>query len=640
VLEELQSNGYTPSEDAIARAQAGFTGLATSTYVSAMTDQHNAKVAAALRGIQNNADVHLNVLRDNPTRDALDATKDQLDATFDQAVGLANPDVVATMRDKYKGAAFQNYVSGLVDKGRLSLARQELRSDEANETLDPNDKARLLNQIDVKSRAFAAETERMWERTVKDLTITAGYGPLSSEQKDTANRVADNLPPPLRSQAKATIRAIDAQGKATQALTYAPPEVQQAHLADLRAKLYGGGASAEDIARVKVAEDIISRSEKQRDHDATVLAVAAGVAEAPSAPPTLDDRDTWAPSQEAASATVALFGLGAQVLPRPMYDSVKQAFVSGVNAEGHAAIDYLSGLGLAARQAALGKLGGSVSPAVRSAISLADINPGLAKELVDASNLDTKLPRVSNQDLLGNSDLKGVGAFAGPYQNLFYDSLEAAKTLAAHRVVSAGEDSEALEDATVVAFNEMYEGLLVEINGGPILLPPDLQDTPTNPVVDKVEETLPRLETPEAQAQVLVPTFQGRPVPLPAGATFHGLYYPGTEETVPWGKFSRSPFGQPIAPGVYVPQVDGSTVGPVVGRYTFLSGSGVEITRDLPVALSLHAVVSLRPPQAEGGMPENVQPLRNKVRTLQAAGQTATREYRDALRMLREAEAE
>lgn len=749
ILKDFESRGYTPSQDARTRADVGFTGLLTSTRVSAITDQHNAKVAAALRGIQNNADLHVNTLRDNPSQEALTATLGQLDEVFAQAEGMANPSVVAASRDQYRGMAYTAFTEGLISRNRLGEARAVLSTEAANAALDPKTKSALTRQLDtlLRQRANAAKSDakallavetgqaldvvlnqvqnnpspsavdrglteigailegtageftpaqlatlkqtyssKVWSRYVDGLvasghhtlaedilqsdpatnTMTASDMDAARNALDRAQAVRQNQLEGIAKSSVGDVKKLVLGGRrpdtteAWRDVAQLPEDQQAAFAGQLQAwemvsQKFADLATRPSADRAKVRADVVEAqgrpvtpqsaeyyaavlellddADAQQREDATVLAVRAGVPP-PETDFDLQDPNTYGSTVGLANQTVAMYGLDAQVLPRAAYDSIKQALADGTNAEGYAAIDVLGGLNPPALQAVLGKLGDTASPAIRHAVSLARTNPQLAKALVNASHVDPKLPRPDNKDLLKNPDLNlsGSQAFPGPLQGLFYDSLEAAKSLAASRVLSSGGDASNLVDATVAAFDEMYAGLLVTVNGSKVLLPPELRDTPSSPTVLKVEDTLPRLETPEAQGRVLVPTAQGSPVALPKGAVLKGLFYPGTETKVPWSEVASAPLGAPIAPGVYAPRVDGSTQGHVVGRYTFLS-NGVEVTHDFPVALSLPAVLKERPTNT---VPDNVRLLQDRVRTLQATGKTATPEYREAVERLKE----
>lgn len=637
IFKEFESRGYTPSQDARTRAEVGFTGLLTNTRVSAITDQHNAKVAAALRGIQNNADVQLNLLVDRPSRENLAAVRESLQETFDQAEGMANPDVLARMRDKYQGEAFKSYVGGLIGQGQLGAARRELASDEANDLLDPNDKLRLKNELEREGRAFVARAEQSVRASFGALEDVVGYTTPSTEMVEGAQAQVNALPPSLRAPYQARLDAIVAEGERSLALTHAPPEQQQQILSTLESRINAGGATPADIERFKLYQDIITRSEKQRQRDATGQTVGAGYGDAPTAPPNMNDPAYREQAGALANATAARFGAGVQVLHRPMYDQLQAAFTTGTVQDAQSAVAFLGeDLDPRAREAVLGSIGATITPALRLAIDNAGDRPEIAAQLVAASKQDVKVSMPSNNDLILEVEGDVGGAFADS-PSLFTDTLAAAKTLTAFQVGAGTADTNDLVTAVKDNFNLLVEGRVVDINGAQVLLPPDLRSTVQRPTEALVEDRLPALETPEQQQRVLVPTVNGRPISMPEGTTFGGLFFAGRPEAVPWSDFSRAPLGSQIAPGVYVPQVDGSTPGAVVGRYTF-ERDGTPVTMDFPVALSLPAVLGLTQAslQAERGpLPENIRALREAVER----AMPGSRERFEAQRRLREAEA-
>lgn len=640
VLQEFESRGYTPSQDARVRAEVGFTGLLTNTRVSAITDQHNAKVAAALRGIQNNADVQLNTLMDAPSRANLEATRSALEETFDAAEGMADPDVLARMRGKYHGEAFKTYVSGLISKGQLGLARQELSSDEANDGLDPNDKARLRNELERESRAFVARAESGVRATLGAMEDVVGYTTPSTDIIDAAQVQVDALPPSLRAPYQARLNAIVAEGERSLALTHAPTEQQQQILSTLESRINAGGATPEIIEQYKLYQDIITRSEKQRSRDATVQTVGAGYGETPTAPADMNDLGYRQQAADLANATAARFGPGSQVLHRPMYDQIEAAFKTGTEADAQSAVAFIGDdLNSQAREAVLGSLGDSVSPAIRMAIDISGERPEVARQLVAAAKADVKgitMPPTNELILEVQSD---VGGAFRDSPALFTDVMVAAKALTAYQVGAGVADPADLRTAVVDNFNLLTEGRIVDINGSQVLLPASLRDYPQRPTAAFVEDRLPRLETPEQQQKVLVPTAQGRPLSMPEGAKFEGLFYAGRPEAVDWDEFAGSPLGSQIAPGVYVPQVEGATPGAVVGRYTF-ERDGTSVTMDFPVAVSLPAVLGLgevdivAPTAPRAALPENIRVLRRAVEQ----ARTLEKRY-EAQRRLREAEA-
>lgn len=640
IFKEFESRGYTPSQDARTRAEVGFTGLLTNTRVSAITDQHNAKVAAALRGIQNNADVQLNLLVDRPSRENLAAVRESLQETFDQAEGMANPDVLARMRDKYQGEAFKSYVGGLIGQGRLGEARRELASDEANDLLDPNDKLRLKNELEREGRAFVARAEQSVRASFGALEDVVGYTTPSTEMVEGAQAQVNALPPSLRAPYQARLDAIVAEGERSLALTHAPPEQQQQILSTLESRINAGGATPADIERFKLYQDIITRSEKQRSRDATVQTVGAGYGETPTAPADMNDLGYRQQAADLANATAARFGLGSQVLHRPMYDQIEAAFKTGTEADAQSAVAFIGDdLNPQAREAVLGSLGDSVSPAIRMAIDISGERPEVARQLVAAAKADVKgitMPPTNELILEVQSD---VGGAFRDSPALFTDVMVAAKTLTAYQVGAGVADPADLRTAVVDNFNLLTEGRIVDINGSQVLLPASLRDYSQRPTAAFVEDRLPRLETPEQQQKVLVPTTQGRPLSMPEGAKFEGLFYAGRPEAVDWDEFAGSPLGSQIAPGVYVPQVEGATPGAVVGRYTF-ERDGTSVTMDFPVAVSLPAVLGLgeadivAPTAPRAALPENIRVLRRAVE------QARTLEERyEAQRRLSEAEA-
>lgn len=633
VFKEFESRGYTPSQDARSRAEVGFTGLLTNTRVSAITDQHNAKVAAALRGIQNNADVQLNLLVDRPSRENLAAVRESLQETFDQAEGMANPDVLARMRDKYQGEAFKSYVGGLIGQGQLGEARRELASDEANDLLDPNDKLRLKNELEREGRAFVARAEQSVRASFGALEDVVGYTTPSTEMIEGAQAQVNALPPSLRAPYQARLDAIVAEGERSLALTHAPPEQQQQILSTLESRINAGGATPADIERFKLYQDIITRSEKQRQRDATGQTVGAGYGDAPAAPPNMNDPAYREQAGALANATAARFGAGVQVLHRPMYDQIQAAFTTGSVQDAQSAVAFLGeDLDPRAREAVLGSLGATITPALRLAIDNAGDRPELAAQLVAASKQEVKVSMPSNNDLILEVEGDVGGAFADS-PSLFTDTLAAAKTLTAFQVGAGTADTNDLVTAVKDNFNLLVEGRVVDINGAQVLLPPDLRSTAQRPTEVLVEDRLPALETPEQQQRVLVPTVNGRPISMPEGTTFGGLFYAGRPEAVPWSAFSRAPLGSQIAPGVYVPQVDGSTPGAVVGRYTF-ERDGTSVTMDFPVALSLPAVLGLTQMERDP-LPENIRVLRRAVER----APMGSRERYEVQQRLREAEA-
>lgn len=590
VLQEFESNGYTPSPDARVRAETGFTGLVTNTRVSAITDQHNAKVAAALRGIQNNADVHLNTLMSNPSREALDATRDLLTETFDAAEGLANPDVLARMRDEYQGGAFKSYVSGLISTGRLGQARQELATDEANEALDPNDKARLQNELERESRAFVTQKAGEVKQTLKSIEAVVGTAPPSTAMIEGARAQIETLPASLRAPAQARLDALVAVGQQNNAIYYLPPE-QQAALQRQMDTALRRGATPDMIERKKVIDDIVESSQKQREQDATVPAVGSGNAIAPTEPMDLTNPDYQRQARDVSTATVGLYGLDVQPLPREAYDEVERSLTTGTTDERVAAADFLGGLGLAARSAVLGQLGNKVSPTVLLAIDNAEERPDVAAGLARASAQDVKITLPSNNDILPELD---VGAAFADAPDLLTDTIAAAKSLVAADYASGALEDTDLTQAVVKKVEYLLDGRVVDINGGQVLLPPNLRDKPSRPTAATVEERLPELDTPERQSAVLVPLTGGAMLSLPEGARFEGLFYAGTNEQVPWEQFAGSPMGQQVAPGVYVPQLDGSTRGAVVGRFRY-EFDGAPRTNNFAVAVDLNRVVGLAP---------------------------------------------
>lgn len=620
VLQEFESQGYTPSQDARVRAETGFTGLLTTTRVSAITDQHNAKVAAALRGIQNNADVHLNTLMSNPSRETLDATREVLTETFDAAEGLADPDVLARLRDEYQGGAYKSYVSGLISKGQLGLARQELATDEANEALDPNDKARLQNELERESRAFVARKSNEVQQTLKGVESVVGVAPPSTAMIDAAQAQIDSLPPSMRAPAQARLDALVAVGQQNEALYYLPPAAQ-ASLQRQMGTALRQGATPEMIERKKVVDDIVESAAEQRERDATVMAVGSGNAVAPTEPMDLTNPDYQRQARDVSTATVGLYGLGVQPLPREAYDEVERSLTVGTTDERVVATDFLGGLGLAARSAVLGQLGNKVSPTVLLAIDNAGERPGVAASLARASAQDVKITLPSNNDILPELD---VGAAFADAPDLLTDTIAAAKSLVAADYASGALEDTDLTQAVVKKVEYLLDGRVVDLNGGQVLLPPNLRDKPSRPTVATVEERLPELDSPERQSTVLVPLTGGAMLSLPEGAQFEGLFYAGTNEQVPWEQFAGSPMGQQVAPGVYVPQLDGSTRGAVVGRFRY-EFDGAPRTSNFAVAIDLNQVMQLAPvpdvtPSPERLEEEATQGLENLRRGFESPG--------------------
>lgn len=637
VLQEFEANGYTPSQEARVRAETGFTGLLTNTRVAAITDQHNAKVAAALRGIQNNADVHLNTLMSNPSRQALDATRELLTETFDAAEGLANPDVLARLRDEYQGGAYKSYVSGLISKGQLGLARQELGSDEANQTLDPNDKARLQNELERESRAFVAQKASEVQQTLRDVRDVAKVTVPSTAMVNAARAQIDSLPPSMREAARLELDAYVEVGKQTNNLFNAPPSQQQTVLRLYATQVRAGGTK-QNIAALKAAQDIVDDATEQRNYDATVMAVGFGAARPPTAQMNFADPEYQRQVRDVSTAAVGLYGLDVQPLPREAYDEVERSLTVGTNAEGVAAVEFLGSLGLAARSAVLGRLGAKVTPLVRTSIDVAGSRPDLAEEMIKANAKaeqgdfkgypTAKLAEVQDQLDVGT-------AFEG-FEGALTDTIRAAQTLVSMKTVAGTLSETDLIEATKLEAERILEGRVVSINSGQVFLPEHLRSTSNRPTAEIVKDRLSRMQTLEDFSQVIEPTTVGMAQPMPENAIFEGLFYEGRgDERVSLKNFAGATLHAQIAPGVYVAHIDSPTGrGPVSARYTVQTPEGPK-TADFRAAINLNKVVSL-PVAAPIKVPENLRLLREKARSLSVGSQ----EWYDLMPLLREAEEE
>jgi hypothetical protein len=640
VLKEFEGQGYTPSPDARVRAEVGFTGLLTNTRVSAMTDQHNAKVAAALRGIQNNADVHLNVLEGNPSRETLEATQDAIRETLGQAEGLADPDVLARLQDDYQGRAYKSYVAGLITNGRLGAARRELSSDEANEMLDPNDKIRLRDGLEREARAVTARVERGVQTSLDALTDVAGVTTPSTEMVEAAREQIGSLPPSLQAPYRAKLNAIVAVGKQSRALLFAPPEQQQALLSSYESAINAGGVTSSVLEQYKATQDIIKRSERQRANDATVQTIGAGAGDATTAPPDMANADYRDESAALANATAARFGPGVQVLPRPMFDQVKAALTTGSVEEAYSAIAFLGDdLGLAAREAVLTSLGSAVSPSALLAMDNAADRPQLARDLIAADKAEKETKAGGKVTLPSNNDLilkleGDVGTAFADNPALFTTTLAAAKALTAQQVGAGTAYESDLTTTVVENFKVLTEGRIVDYNGRQILLPAELLSTPKRPTEAIVEDRLRRMETVEQWQKAVVPAGpNGAPIDLTNAKLLRVEYENG--EVVPLDDLADAPLGGSIAPGVYGMTVDGFTPGAPYGVYEH-EWEGTTRTDRFPLALSFPAVLGLTEtdlvvPQAE--TPENVRVLEEAVRRA-APG---SRERFDLLQQLRDA---
>lgn len=635
VLQEFEAQGYTPSQDARVRAETGFTGLLTNTRVSAITDQHNAKVAAALRGIQSNADVHLNTLMSNPSREALDATRDLLTETFDAAEGLANPDVLARLRDEYQGGAYKSYVSGLISKGQLGLARQELATDEANEALDPNDKARLQNELERESRAFVAQKASEVQQALKGIETVVGVAPPSTAMIDAAQAQIDSLPPSMRAPAQARLDALVTVGQQNELLYYMPPDAQASLQRQMDTALRQG-ATPEMIERKKVIDDIVESSQEQREQDATVLAVGSGNAIAPKEPMDLTNPDYQRQARDVSTATVSLYGLDVQPLPREAYDEVERSLTTGTNAEGVAAVEFLGNLGLAARSAVLGQLGAKVTPLVRTSIDVAGSRPDLAEDLIKANAKAAKgdFRGYSTAKIAEVQDQLDVGTAFEGFEGALTDTIRAAQTLVSMKNIAGTLSETDLVEATKLEAERILEGRVVNINSGQVFLPEHLRSTPSRPTAEIVVDRLSQMETLEDFSRVVEPITAEMVQPMPENATFEGLFYEGRgDEQVSLEDFADATLHTQIAPGVYVAHIDGPTGrGPVSARYTVQTPEGPK-TADFRAAINLNKVVSL-PVAAPSELPENIRLLREEVQSPPVGSE----ERFEAQRRLREAE--
>jgi hypothetical protein len=595
ILKDFESRGYTPSQDARTRADVGFTGLLTNTRVSAITDQHNAKVAAALRGIQNNADVQLNLLVDRPSRENLTAVQASLRETFDQAEGMANPDVLARMRDKYEGEAFKSYVGGLIGQEQFGAARRELATAEANDLLDPSDKQRLTHALQVGERAYVRERETDVVRELRDASEVAGQTTPDMSEVDAA---IAKLPPSLQTKYRAKATAIADVGRRNLGYSNLPASEREAALAAADAALLRGNATIEQ----KEYRDTLDRLNKAADDrnafDASISAAGAGAATLPSGAPTWAEPASVASALQATNDTALYFGdEPVQPMPRALYDLTVQALTSGTDQEKEAAVTALGSLEPRALGLVYNAMGKDVSPALKTAVGMASSQPDVARDIVAASGVELKSVPLPTKEVQANVAAEVAGNAYATAPGLRDQHIAAALQLTAKGVSDGTVAPNKADDAFKENFERVVGGSLTQINGGTIILPNNVVDGKDDSVGSFVEDRMKRYLMDDF-GSVVVPLNPGTsdPISVPPEWKFGGLVYQhrGEETPVPEERVANGTWDAQVAPGVYVPHVDGGRgKAPALAKYTTPDGAvlyfkaGVSLDRIMATEPSL-----------------------------------------------------
>ena len=259
-LERLRQSGYSPSEEATARASVWATGLASTTFVTALTDEHNAKVIAAGESLVAGMDAMVNELQSAPSRAFLEGTLEGLQEKLDAAQGLLPPDKITKLGEEYRNFAYASYVRGLVQEKKTGEARSALMTDAANELLAPAEKARLLNVVSQEEeqrrrearaelRAQQGDAAREVSSILRDAWWTVEHG-----AQPNLRGIADVLPllpPAMQETVRAQLTTINKVQERYSNFSTQPRAVRDSELARLTQQAEDNPTSREDLEVVR-----------------------------------------------------------------------------------------------------------------------------------------------------------------------------------------------------------------------------------------------------------------------------------------------------------------------------------------------------------------------------------------------------
>lgn len=657
VYQEMTSQGYSPSEETAVRALAGFSNLSSNVQVTALTDEHNAKVEQAVKGVQDQLDFNLNTLLSQP--ELLEMTIEENNDAIDAASDLLSPTQREALKEKYSNFAHATYIRGLTDKNQFSRARSELASERFNQELNPDTKSKLLDEIDraeLRAQRQAEIAFNKEQRRIEKLITQfnrefegrldiafEGLSPELQGLKDLTNQ----LPEEIRPQFEARVEGLQTVADNYKGFYYLGSEVQDVVIGNERARLRAkSDVTDAEMEALKALENVAKDSEEQRAYDATVLTLSRGTIDDPPEGFVADFADEasmdWATT--AANETVKEQGIDVQPLPRAIFERTSSVMETGTTEEKVAALDFIGQLDLPTQQAVLQSLGSGLTSIQRTAIRFAGENAPLARTILQAEGL--KLQDFSYADSQAAA-LRQVGTAFADSPALLADFVNTARALTAKRIVSEGSDTPDTQSIFEEELQKLTRGSLSTINGQPIILPPSMSGMDGEEVSTIAESKLHSVNSFDELRPAIVPLGPNmQPVEELGGAEILGLYTGGLVEPIPadLDEFTNAPSIGQAAPGVYVPGIESLVA---EGGRSFalvklaVDDNGTRREIFTPAAISLERVMELEAPSA-GPIPRgdrtlavSAGPLRRRLGVLKAQGEGNSIEAQQVLRQLR-----